>query len=89
MMPTYEIRISQGSKASNHAIDLPNDATARDEVMAIFGDLARDFVREVPQVPWIIEILDPAGRRVLKLTVHAELGSPASRHLSSSECIQT
>ena len=49
MMPTYEIRISQGSNASNNAIDLPNDATARDEVMAIFGDLARDFVREVPQ----------------------------------------
>lgn len=59
-MPTYEIRISQGSNASKYAVDLPNEATARDEVIAIFGDLARDFARELLQDPWNIEILDPA-----------------------------
>ena len=76
MMPTYEIRISQGSNASKYAVDLPNEATARDEVIAIFGDLARDFARELLQDPWNIEIVDPARRRILKLTAHAELGSP-------------
>jgi hypothetical protein len=75
-MPTYEIRISQGSNASKYAVDLPNEATARDEVIAIFGDLARDFARELPQHSWNIEILDPARRRILKLTAHAESGSP-------------
>jgi hypothetical protein len=90
VMPTYEIRISQGSNASNFVVDLPNEAMARDEVIAIFGDLARDFARELPQDPWNIEILDPARRRVLKLTAHAELGSaPAYRRSSSSECTQT
>jgi hypothetical protein len=75
-MPTYEIRISQGSNASKYAVDLPNEATARDEVIAIVGDLARDFARELLQDPWNIEIVDPARRRILKLTAHAELGSP-------------
>jgi hypothetical protein len=45
-------------------------------VIAIFGDLARDFARELLQDPWNIEIVDPARRRILKLTAHAELGSP-------------
>ena len=89
-MPAYEIRISQGSNASNYVLDLPNEAMARDEVIAIFGDLARDFARQLLQDPWNIEILDPARRRVLKLTAHAEFGSaPADRRSSSSECAQT
>jgi hypothetical protein len=51
-MPTYEIRISQGSKATKYAVDLPNEVAARDEVIAMFGDLTRDIVRELLQDPW-------------------------------------
>jgi hypothetical protein len=71
-MSTYSFRISQGSDLSDTAVELATDEGACREAMCVFGDLARDFVKRLPNDFWQLEVLGPSGDRVITLTAHAE-----------------
>lgn len=71
-MSLYDFRISQGSSNSSDEVDLPSDEEARGEAMAVFGDLARNFVQKLQTDSWRLEVVDASGKCVFRLSANAE-----------------
>jgi hypothetical protein len=72
-MPTYTIHIHQGSQTNSHPVSLPDVDAARREAIAMFADLARDIANNLPSHPdWRIEVIEPAGGTVFRLSILAE-----------------
>jgi hypothetical protein len=69
---TFRIRQCDQSKPSVSADCADNNAAQR-EAAGMFADMARDIARELQSNPkWEIEVGDPAGRSIFRLSILAE-----------------
>jgi hypothetical protein len=72
-MPGYTIYIHRGPDTASHRVSLPDVDEARREASAVFADLARDIVGNLPDQPDLLSIeVTEAGRTVFKIGILIE-----------------